>query len=455
MLVIFSDIHLTDGSTCANIGPDAFSLLTDRLRDMAYRASWRSDGSYRPIEGIDLILAGDIFDYLHSTQWAEGTPGPGKPVRPWDDPASPAYQEVIAGITEGILRHNAASLALIKRLGAEQAISIPSTPSQQNSGRFSARVHIPTRVYFMCGNHDWYLHLPGAAYDAVRGKICAAMGLANPPNCFPHAIEELPALERLCRDYGVYVRHGDFYDAYNFDRTRGRNAAALGDAVSVGLIDRFPAVVQAHMGNELPDSLLCSLREVVNVRPALYTPAWIHGLLERECQADQAKRIKSIWDDLADQLVREPFVRGFDQKFALDIVDGLETALFFSRHASLGLLSNLTKVIGQRFGLDSLSWAKHAVKEPAYLDRTARYIVYGHTHSPELVPLNVYLDHGTRVNQACFNTGTWHIVHSPARGNPDAPMFMGYNLMSYIAFFKGDERRGKPFETWTGSLAWE
>ena len=42
MLVLASDLHLTDGTTCANITPDAFSLFTERVIDLAYRASWRA-----------------------------------------------------------------------------------------------------------------------------------------------------------------------------------------------------------------------------------------------------------------------------------------------------------------------------------------------------------------------------------------------------------------------------
>jgi hypothetical protein len=34
-------------------------------------ASFRQDGSYRPIESIDLVLMGDILDPLHSTRWLD------------------------------------------------------------------------------------------------------------------------------------------------------------------------------------------------------------------------------------------------------------------------------------------------------------------------------------------------------------------------------------------------
>jgi len=48
MLLIISDIHLGDGTTAESIPPSAFQLFANRVREMAYFASWRADGTYRP-----------------------------------------------------------------------------------------------------------------------------------------------------------------------------------------------------------------------------------------------------------------------------------------------------------------------------------------------------------------------------------------------------------------------
>jgi len=57
MLVLISDLHLTDGSSGSTIHPGAFQIFGDRLCEMAERASWRGDGRYQPIDGIELVLA--------------------------------------------------------------------------------------------------------------------------------------------------------------------------------------------------------------------------------------------------------------------------------------------------------------------------------------------------------------------------------------------------------------
>ena len=64
MLVIISDLHLTDGTSGATISPWAFEIFAQELRDAAISASWRADGKYRPVDRVDLILLGDGLDVI-------------------------------------------------------------------------------------------------------------------------------------------------------------------------------------------------------------------------------------------------------------------------------------------------------------------------------------------------------------------------------------------------------
>jgi hypothetical protein len=79
-------------------------------------------------------------------------------------------------------------------------------------------------------------------------------------------------------------------------------------------------------------------------------------------------------------------------------------------------------------------------------------VVHGHTHRYEVVPLDVSMKGKTRFDQLYLNTGTWRCVHEQARSRPADHEFVGYSVMTYAAFFKPDERRGRRFETWSGSL---
>src|SRR5262245_39082431 len=119
MLVLISDLHISDGSTGAILDPGAIELLTDRLCDLAYRASWRTDGTYQPIERIDLVLLGDVLDFIHSQRWLAGA------ARPWNDPTSPLVGDTVALITDDILRRNAETIRRIRTLATEPTISVP------------------------------------------------------------------------------------------------------------------------------------------------------------------------------------------------------------------------------------------------------------------------------------------------------------------------------------------
>jgi len=453
MLIIISDLHLTDGTTNENISADAFRLFAARLRDLAERASQRPDGNYQPINSITLLLLGDIFDYLHSVRWLDEKPGQPGFARPWDDPQSPALSAKIDAITDGILKHNAEALAILKKISQGQAVSIPV--ARPVGGRIQRRRPLPVQIFYMAGNHDWYLHLPGAAYEAIRQKIITAIGLANPPQPFPHQLSELPALQQICRAHAVYAQHGDMYEPVNYDKTKGRNAATLGDAIGIELIDRYPLEIQSHMGASLPVGFIADLREIVNVRPALLAAVWLENLLRRYAlSAEQAKEVKRIWNRLTDDFLHNSFVRSLDKPRALDKIDALEAVLKLTQKTPLQFISDTATFVTQLLWGGDISYARHALGEPAFLDYSARFIVYGHTHHHEIVPLDIYQANGQSLSRLCFNTGTWHPLHEMACRNPNEAEFISQQVMTYLAFFTADERHGRPYESWSGALAW-
>jgi hypothetical protein len=56
-------------------------------------------------------------------------------------------------------------------------------------------------------------------------------------------------------------------------------------------------------------------------------------------------------------------------------------------------------------------------------------------------------------DQVYFNTGTWRRVWRPAEFSPGQTDFVASDAMAYLVFYQGDERKGRPYETWNGSLA--
>jgi hypothetical protein len=447
MLVIVSDLHLTDGSSGATISPGAFQLFAERLGDLAVAASWRSDGSYRPIEQIDLVLLGDILDVLRSGHWAS------RPnVRPWGNPHAPEFVDQVTSITAGVLRQNDEALAVLRALAGEGGITAPPAARSGKPAPEAQGVPVPVRIHYMVGNHDWFLHLPGPNYNTLRQTVVRQMGLANRADCpFPHDIAESEDLLQAMRRHKVAARHADIYDPVNFEGDR--DASSLGDAIVIELLGRFAAEVESQLADDLPAATLLGLRELDNIRPLILIPVWLDGLLERTCSFPSIrKRVKTVWDRLADEFLALDFVRQRDTLSPFDVVDGLQRALKFSKRLSIGWASALVGWLNQLRGTKDSSYYAHALGEQDFRNRRAKHIVYGHTHAAESVPLDASYAEGFVLNQVYFNTGTWRRVHRQTELAPGEHEFIASDVMTHLAFFQGDERKGRPYETWSGTL---
>lgn len=446
MLVIISDLHLTDGTTGVTISAAAFEDFRVRLQELATDASHRAHGRYQPVEAIDLLLLGDVFDLIRSTRWSN----PGVTIRPWEHSTRPdELTAQIADITAAILRKNEGALSILHACGRGEAIRVAAAPGAPEE------VAVPVRIHYMVGNHDWFYHLPGPALDAVRATINEAMGLANDASPYPHDPEESDRLMEIFAAHRVYARHGDRYDSLNYEEDQGRDGATLGDALVVELINRFPHEVRRRL-SRLPAPFLDGLDELANVRPSLLVPVWVDALINTsDLTASQEKEVKGIWNELSAAVVELPFVRQRDRLFVLDEVDALEATLHLSSRFSFGDIARIVTFVQERFWKGNTSFAAHALKEPAYKEGRADHIVYGHTHHFEAVPLNRRRDaSGSLVNQLYFNSGTWHVVHERTRQSERVmePFFVPFHVMTYLTFFRDDERSGRAFETWSGTL---
>lgn len=467
MLVIISDLHLTDGTSGTTIGVGAFRVFRQRLRDMAYDASWRKRENgkveYEPIKEMDILLLGDILDVIRSTRWGAQKSA----ARPWDYGQSPAktkrLTQKIAQITDAILAVNQDSLDVLKGLSGGKEITLPPAKKGDPNPKIGwnpgakGRKSVVVRLHYMVGNHDWFYHLPGQGFDDMRLKIKKAMGLDNNHRQpFPHDPAESDYIISMLQDHSVFARHGDIYDSFNFEKHR--DASSLGDAIVIELLNRFPTAVKAALKDRLkglPSYVVDGLREIDNVRPLLLVPVWIDGLLNSLCPDPKLVHgVKEIWNELVNDFLALKFVKSRDSWLNIhDDVDKLQVALRISTGVSLHMASTALGWINSRFK-SSDSYFEKALTETNFKNRTARFIVYGHTHHHEIVPLDVsrHPKNGD-IEQLYLNSGTWRRVYQQAQMNTKEQEFIGHNVMTYLAFYKDGERHGRPFEAWSGALA--
>ena len=445
MLIILSDLHLTDSSCGASITADAFYVFAERLNEMAMRASWREDGSYRPIDEVNILLLGDILDPLHSTLWLDTELGATNYTRPWTQRGKPQYAAKVRKITQLIFEKNADSLTALRNIKVE----IPrQLDSQLNWRDTEDVVEVPVNTFYMIGNHDWYYGIPGKRFDKIRAEIVEAFGLSQSNAPFPYAPEDDPTIAAMLDRYRVYAVHGDRYDTFNYAPSQmGRVHSALGDAFTVEMLNRFPLEVERQIP-ELPKTVIDKFRELSHVRPTLATTLWVSSQLKHNNLPNKIqKQIKTIWEEMGAEFLALDVVRDFDKKLEFDSVDKLEIALSFSKLASFQTINDLALWVQEKVWGGHISYSKYALDEPAFKEKKANYIVYGHTHHYELTPLDTEESGDKLGDQVYFNSGTWHTFYDLAVNKPYEQKFIPYQVSTYLLFYKDDERQGHKFET--------
>ena len=451
MLIILSDLHLTDNSCGISITADAFHVFTERLSEMAMRASWRDDGSYRPIDEINILLLGDILDPLHSTLWLDSELGTPEYSRPWTDRSKPQYAAKLMQITSAILEKNAESLETLRSVKVEVPRQLKSQRHWRDADDL---VEIPVHSFYMLGNHDWYYGIPGPRFDEIRAEVVAALGLAQSKAPFPYTPKDSAQIAAMLEKYRVYAVHGDRFDTFNFDPNEpGRIHSALGDVFTVEMLNRFPVEVARQLP-ELPEKVIDNFRELSHVRPALATTLWVSSQIKHnDLPDDTQSKIKDIWEKMGADFLALDVVRDFDKKMEFDSVDKLEIALNISKLASFQTINDIALWVQEKVWGGDISYAKYALEEEAFKEKKANYIVYGHTHHHELRPLDTEESGDKLGEQVYFNSGTWHTFYDLAVNKPYEQKFIPYQVSTYLLFYKDDERGGHKFETLSATFS--
>jgi UDP-2,3-diacylglucosamine pyrophosphatase LpxH len=431
MLVIFSDVHLTDGTSGTTIVPRAFKKFGNILSDII------GDPKEAKIKEIQIVLLGDIFDVIRSRLWLrKQNQSENRPIRPWskpdevdDDPEHWNVEEYTKKIVKAIIDH-------------------PNNQKikgylEQCQNEWAAK-DVKVDFTYLMGNHDWLIN----RYDHTRLDIANFLGLPQPQwysgNPFPEIF--------LFDDYGVLARHGDYYDRFN--REGDRNSSSLGDAIVIDLLNRFPEEAKNQLGLDDNDKLYLALKEIDNVRPILKVPAWVQGVCNYFPGVEE--KIHRIWNDTVDQFLALDFVKEHD-RFGPDFMDFLEMAL---RLTSSFSFARLQKILGNWVAqglyqkLDD--YRRFAYNEWALKKNQARYVVYGHTHKAEQIPLDTVDLPGPpeeMLKKIYFNSGTWRKVFEQTAFDVENYEFIGWHVMTFLVFYLQAEREvDRHFEMWSASL---
>jgi hypothetical protein len=447
MLVAVSDWHLTDGTCLATAAAGSVRIFAERLGDLALAASWRTDGRYRPVERIDLVLLGDSLDLLASSRWLN------TPARPWHDPRDPAVVEATAGIVGDVLAHNEPLLGMLRLLASDDGLRLPYGDYNGRPIDGSPGQPVPVRIHYMVGDHDRLLHAAGPEYDALRRQVAGHLALSTRTDLpFAHDPQEDEALLEILRAHRVWARHGDVFDPLCGGTEEGE--ATLEEVLAIELATRFRADIEAELGDQLPPAARAGIAEIGHLRPILLVPAWLDGLLARTCpDAGMRSFLRRRWDETAEACLAMDVAAHGTMARRHDLRDAMARALLFARRPASGWAEKVAAWLSSLRGTSGDSYVVHALAEPEFRNRRARHVVYGHTHHAEIAPLEASHADGYALPQIYFNTGTWRRVYRPTHSPAVEREFVGHETLNLLAFYQGDEREGRRFETWSGTLA--
>lgn len=233
MLVVTSNWAIADGTLYG--GPDRGCVADffTAIHRRALRAGFRRDGTYRPVDSVDVVLAGDTCDWLVSALWTDRH-------RPWHG------GRTAAGIAErvavGSLRRGGRLLAGLSRL-ARRGLRVPRADAR---GRpvLGTLQQVAVRVTVLAGDRDHWIERHSRSVVATARSVAVGSAWSNGIAMVRHGDD----LDPLCGTSGRWSdetsARGDAPSGGG--RAGGDDSPSLGESIAVDLLARFGGAVAAQ-----------------------------------------------------------------------------------------------------------------------------------------------------------------------------------------------------------------
>ena len=445
MLVVISDLHLTDCTTASNPHATAFDLLIAELK---------ANVTAKDAREIHVLLLGDIFDVVRTDWWHRNVPDA---QRPWNgtlDPQTamntdPAIETQFQTVLRRVLAQPS-SQALIKGL---QSLATES--------------RLSTRVTYVRGNHDRVL----ANFPSLEATIQAAFAPLQVE--FTHFFDDA--------SYGVAGRHGhewdphchgwEFYTRVLQPRSKaGRfddavyRVMAIGEVVTAELMGGLVWRIDELLPQDEHAAFRRLIREVNNLRPMSDAIGWITWVAQSQSAVylkatTQAFR-ESLEATLNTELARRWDAVKTDLLISGDLTDYLAKALAVLKRPNgmkelqklIPAFQKLEQALAVFRGHDEDGLYKGAATEyeGGKLPQGTQYLVYGHTHVARQDFFSANRDGTVRMY---VNTGTFLPLIQQA---DDRKSYARSNRMTFVCFYRADEDesgredKGPTMDVWDG-----
>ena len=220
MLVITANWAFTDGSLWQPC-PARTARWIAAVQRAALRGGFGRDGTYRPIDAVDIVFAGDTFDWLGSRRWT-GT------VRPWH--GGPAARTTRAAVMLAAACRSRRLFATLNRW-IRHGLAVPAA-DRRGRPQTQPTMRADVRVTLLAGDRDRWLDEAASAagrHGHAVGRVWASADL------LVHHGAELDPL------WTAGDAEGDL------PASTGDRQPLLGESLAVDLVARFAATVSERL----------------------------------------------------------------------------------------------------------------------------------------------------------------------------------------------------------------
>lgn len=437
MLVLLSDLHLTDESTAENVHSEAFTNVL--LPEITASAQSKK------AQDLDLVLLGDIVDLVRTDHWLKLDPS----LRPWNGELDPHTAMNVRAESETEYR-----AVLEKILATPSAQALKFLCRALDTLTVEGRAISP-RIIYIVGNHD----RPLLNYPSLQKQFSDWLGS---PVTFGH--------ELLAGDYHLLARHGHIWDdhCHGYELLRKvlqenvpversdlacHRVQTIGEVITSELMSGLVYRVKVGSGPRNTPDLYRLLMQANNVRPEPEVLSWLEWTGQSRFNDHDKKLVMSALRDSIRAVLDSKLAQLWDKTkpdwlLSGDVTDRL-TLLRAALNLKFGEIEKILPLAAKVYG--AISGSKDVYREGAQKELQARnveYVVYGHTHfaaaeyfSGEPGGVKMYV-----------NTGTYLPLVQKSR---DRGFGTDY-CMTFTAFYRPEEdTRAKDgrvvsCEIWTG-----
>jgi UDP-2,3-diacylglucosamine pyrophosphatase LpxH len=441
MLVIFSDIHITDESTAINVVPEAYEILFEEIKDNA---------NYKKAKEVRIVLLGDIFDLVRTDHWLK------LPLneRPWNGTLG-----TYTGMNTNPIVEKHFNKLLTDILETKSGVSFIKILNDIK--KFV--INVPVIVTYVIGNHDRAFN----NYDSMKSILANKLT----------GVDKVEFVNSyFSNEYATLCRHGNEYDENNYgfslykvllkeagkDTIKDRfneniyKVITIGEVITCELMSGLIYRVQNKLNDKEFTKLLMDLN---NVRPMLNVFSWLYWYgktlspeKEKVLMESFIESLKAVLKtDLANKWTKIGKLINFKIdlidwfKLLIDLIDGKN---FHDVSIYLEIAKKLKEIIPEKDN------CKEAAKfEWSDLGKNnLQYVFYGHTHEAR----NDFFEGNTDFTVKMYiNTGTYLPYITQAE---DGEGFAEAYQMTMAFVYSGEEdKNGKAdnspsIDIWNGVM---